>query len=188
MALPCAVWPGSWDLRSRTRRWVSSVWRPLQGGRGHGGNLGPSLEHPERLQPVCPPGAAAGAWRAACPSTGRAAAGRWGLKSWGPPLRSHEAVKTTALTLLSPSAWKGSRGEGGGGGGRSGRSCSGLNDTPRTSAPFSQRPTGAATRVPWEERGGGAHTSVVPQGLFPVSSFRALPCHIFFMFKLLTFI
>lgn len=113
MALPCAGWPGSWDWRSRTRRWVFSVRRPVQGGRGHGGNLGPSLEHPEHLQPVCAPGAAAGAWRAAGPPTGGAAAGRWGLKSWGPPLRSHEAVKTTALTLLHLSGKEAGVGEAG---------------------------------------------------------------------------
>lgn len=102
-----------------------------QGGCGHGGNLGPFLEHPESLQPVCAPGAA-------CPSAGCAAAGRWGLKSWGPPLRSHEAVKTTALTLLHLSGKEAGVGEVGDG---SGRSHSGLKDTPRTSVPFSQQHT-----------------------------------------------
>lgn len=35
----------------------------------------------------------------------------------------------------------------------------------------------------WEERAGGTHASVVPQGLSPISSFKALPFHIFFIFK-----
>lgn len=177
------MWPGSWDSRSRTGRWVFSVWRPLQGGHGHGGNLSPSLEHRASLQPVCAPGAASGAGRAACPSAGCAATGRWGLKSWGPPFRSHKAVKTTALTFLHLSGKEA-------GVGKvcrevSGRSSSGLNDTPRTSVPFFQQHTREQPPGDLGKKGEEGPTLwpclrvcflFHPSRHFPVISFSCLNC------------
>lgn len=87
------------------------------------------------------------------------------MQSWGPPLGSREAVRTLEYTLLHLAGKEVEWG-----------SCYGLNDTLRTSAPLAlphtrQQPPGCLGKKGEE----GVHTSVVPEGLSPVSSLRHFP-------------